>query len=96
MGAGAGASQGVAGAVTAGTVIGMGSQLPELPISGRELIAICLHLRPGNSGGPLVDVQGRLVGINTMMAGPEVGLAVKLAVGCWFAGGEGVSESSLE
>jgi S1-C subfamily serine protease len=71
---------GVAGAVTAGTVIGMGSQLPEMPISGRELIAVCLHLRPGNSGGPLVDVQGRLVGINTMMAGPEVGLAVPVHV----------------
>jgi S1-C subfamily serine protease len=28
----------------------------------------------------LVDVQGRLVGINTMMAGPEVGLAVPVHV----------------
>ena len=31
---------------------------------------------PGHSGGPLVDHQGRLIGISTMMAGPEVGMAV--------------------
>ena len=39
-------------------------------------IAVSAHLRPGHSGGPLVDHAGRLVGINTMMAGPNVGLAV--------------------
>jgi S1-C subfamily serine protease len=49
-------------------------------LPGREWIAVSLHLRPGHSGGPLVDVQGRLVGINTMMAGPEVGLAVPVHV----------------
>ena len=27
-------------------------------------------------GDPLLDAQGRLVGINTIMAGPDVGLAV--------------------
>ena len=42
--------------------------------------SISLELRPGHSGGPLVDVQGRLVGINTMMAGPEVGMAVPVHV----------------
>ena len=35
-----------------------------------------LRLRPGYSGGPLIDGQGRLVGVNTMMTGPEVGMAV--------------------
>ena len=70
---------GVAGAVTAGVVIGMGPP-PEMPLPQRELIQVGLHLRPGHSGGPLVDVHGRLVGINTMMAGPEVGLAVPVHV----------------
>ena len=71
---------GVIGAVTSGVVIGLGSASPEMPRSGREWIAVSLHLRPGYSGGPLLDVQGRLVGINTMMTGPEVGMAVPVHV----------------
>lgn len=69
---------GVAGAATAGVVIGVGADLPEAPRLGRgeEWIAVSLRLRPGHSGGPLVDAQGRLLGLNTVMAGPEVGLAV--------------------
>jgi serine protease Do len=66
---------GVLGAVTAGVVIDVGVP-PELPALGRDLVQVDLPLRPGYSGGPLTDVQGRLVGINAMMAGPEVGLAV--------------------
>ena len=67
---------GVAGAAAAGIVIGFGSDLPEAPGAGRDWIAVDLALRPGHSGGPLVDHQGRLIGISTMMAGLEVGMAV--------------------
>ena len=67
---------GVAGAVTAGIVISEGSQLPEMAASGREWIAVSLRMRPGHSGGPLVDIDGRIVGINTMITGPDVGMAV--------------------
>ena len=67
---------GVQGAATGGVVIGVGSGWPETPRSKREWIMVSLPLRPGNSGGPLIDAQGRLVGINTMMSGPEVGMAV--------------------
>ena len=67
---------GVAGAATAGIVIGTGAEMPEMPASGREWIMVSLRLRPGNSGGPLVDAQGRLIGVNTMMTGPEVGGAI--------------------
>lgn len=70
---------GVAGAATAGVVIGMGPP-PEMGMPDRELLHVGLHLRPGHSGGPLVDIHGRLVGINTMMAGPDVGLAVPVHV----------------
>ncbi len=69
---------GVEGAVTGGIVIGTGAALAELPNSGKEWITVSLHMRPGHSGGPLVDVEGRLVGINTMIAGPDIGFAIPL------------------
>jgi serine protease Do len=49
------------------------------PVPGQWIVA-SLKVRPGHSGGPLVDVRGRLVGINTMMAGPGVGVAVPVHV----------------
>ena len=71
---------GVTGAATSGIVIGAGSEWPEMPQSGREWVVVSLHLRPGYSGGPLVDAQGRLVGVNTMMTGPDVGVAVPVHI----------------
>jgi S1-C subfamily serine protease len=67
---------GVPGAATAGVVIGMGSEWPEMPRNGRDWLVVSLHMRPGHSGGPLVDVRGRLVGVNTMINGPDVGVAI--------------------
>ncbi len=69
---------GVQGAVTSGVVIGLGAHLPEMGQMqpGREWIALSLHMRPGHSGGPLVDSAGRIVGINTMITGPDVGFAI--------------------
>jgi serine protease Do len=67
---------GVVGSATGGVVIGMGRQWPEMPETKRDWIVVGLHMRPGHSGGPLVDARGRLLGINTMINGPEVGFAV--------------------
>ena len=67
---------GVEGAATSGIVIGQGAALPERPRFGHEWLAASLHYRPGHSGGPLVDADGALVGINTVMLGPDIGLAV--------------------
>lgn len=72
---------GVREAVTGGVVIGVGRDLVELQsATGREWLAVALHLRPGHSGGPLVDVSGRLIGVNTLMTGPDVGVAVPVDV----------------
>lgn len=55
------------GAVTLGVV---SSALPAVPAPGaRELIRADLLLGPGNSGGPLADARGRVVGINAMIGG---------------------------
>lgn len=70
---------GVPGAVTSGIAIS-GGGVSKSSDTSNEWLAANLHLRPGNSGGPLVDIQGRLLGINTVMAGPEVGLAISVDV----------------
>jgi serine protease Do len=70
---------GVTGAVTSGVVIGEGSQFPEMPKQG-EWGVVSLHMRPGHSGGPLVNNRGQVVGINTMITGPDVGMAVPVHV----------------
>jgi len=48
-------------------------QEPERPGEGQrphiELIQADVRLYPGNSGGPLVDARGRVVGINSMIGG---------------------------
>jgi serine protease Do len=38
------------------------------PKIGESLIGADVKLAPGNSGGPLADAEGRIVGINTMVA----------------------------
>ena len=54
-------------AVTVGVVSApLGEAGPE---GGRELIRADVLLGPGNSGGPLADARGRVVGINAMVAG---------------------------
>ena len=75
----AGHPWGVRNAVTSGIVIGLNSP-PEMQLSHSDWIAVSLHMRPGHSGGPLVDGRGRLVGMNTFITGPDVGYAVPVHV----------------
>ncbi|MDI3340287.1 MAG: trypsin-like peptidase domain-containing protein [Sphaerobacter sp.] len=55
--------------------LGIVSALPAAD-EPRELIRADLALAPGNSGGPLLDAAGRVIGINAMVAAPGVALAV--------------------
>lgn len=57
---------GFLGAMTMGVVHAVGS-LPGL--GTRSWVQADVRLAPGNSGGPLADVEGRVIGINTMVAG---------------------------
>jgi serine protease Do len=68
---------GIPGVASAGMVIDVGRPLEALPYDG-ALIQVGLHLRPGHSGGPMLNDKGELIGINTMIAGPYVGLAVPI------------------
>jgi serine protease Do len=57
---------GSVGALTAGIIHALS---PVDGAFGQGWIQADLHLAPGNSGGPLADAQGRVIGINSMVSG---------------------------
>jgi len=70
---------GFSSSVTAGVVSALGRSLPTR--AGRvvdNVIQTDAALNPGNSGGALADGNGRIVGINTAVAGVGLGLAVPI------------------
>jgi serine protease Do len=68
----AGNPLGFIGAVSTGLIRSVG---PVAGLGDRPWVQAALRLAPGNSGGPLADIHGRVVGINAMVVN-GVGLAV--------------------
>lgn len=77
-----GSPLGLAGSVTAGVVSALGRAVPVASRrAGRvieDVIQTDAALNPGNSGGALSDSSGRVVGINTAVAGIGLGLAIPI------------------
>jgi S1-C subfamily serine protease len=73
---------GLGGSVTAGVVSALGRSLPARSRRAGRIIDNVIQtdaaLNPGNSGGALADSRGRVVGINTAVAGVGLGLAVPI------------------
>jgi serine protease Do len=75
---------GLNGSVTAGVVSALGRSLPVRQGKAARVIEDVIQtdaaLNPGNSGGALADSAGKVVGINTAVAGFGLGLAVPINV----------------
>jgi len=73
---------GFTGSVTAGVVSALGRSLPTRSGANVRVVDNVIQtdaaLNPGNSGGALADGRGRIVGINTAVAGVGLGLAVPI------------------
>src|SRR6184192_1314588 len=73
---------GFTGSVTAGVVSALGRSLPTRSGANVRVVDNVIQtdaaLNPGNSGGALADGTGRVVGINTAVAGVGLGLAVPI------------------
>jgi serine protease Do len=73
--------------VTAGIVSGLGSVAGPNEQWRAQYIRSDVRLAPGNSGGPLLNAAGEVVGINAMIFGGDLAVAIPTHVAAgWLAG----------
>jgi serine protease Do len=73
--------------VTAGIVSGLGTVTVPYNNRSAQYIRSDVVLAPGNSGGPLLDATGAVVGINAMIFGGDLAVAIPSHVASeWVAG----------
>jgi serine protease Do len=71
--------------VTAGVVSGLGAARVPGRVRPVESIRSDVRLAPGNSGGPLLDARGDVVGLNAMVLGGDLAVAIPSdVVGRWL------------
>jgi serine protease Do len=73
-------------AVTAGVVVAAGQAATDRGPRTGDYLQSDVTLAPGNSGGPLVDAWGRVIGVNSMVAG-KLALAIPSQAVERFVGG---------
>lgn len=62
--------------LTVGTISAMGRSMASIvkDVTIRDMIQTDAAINPGNSGGPLLDSQGRLIGMNTLILRNSTGI----------------------
>ena len=71
--------------LTVGVISAIGREMPGFGgVTIRDMLQTDASINPGNSGGPLLDSQGKLIGMNTMISGKSgdssgVGFAVPVS-----------------
>jgi len=81
---------GIAGALALGVV-----HVVEQRRGGPRWIRADIRLAPGNSGGPLADAHGRVVGVNTLIAN-GLGVAVPVTTVARFLGDAEVERANVK
>lgn len=79
---------GITGALALGVV-----HVVETRRGGPRWIRADIRLAPGNSGGPLADAHGRVIGVNTLIAG-GLGVAVPVTTVARFLADAGVEQAN--
>ncbi len=76
--------RGQRGVVTAGIISGIGAIETGWRRGKAKYIRSDVQLAPGNSGGPMLDARGCVIGINAMIFGGDLGVAIPSHIATQF------------